>query len=106
ANAAMVVDSDIPSGNTSQVPAASPCAPTVSPSGTSEVPLGAFGVSLSPSVTTTAALVVPADSTKFPAVVPADSLNVPAGVSSKAKCPMVEEDVPVTARSFRQREKD
>nr|GFB17294.1 hypothetical protein [Tanacetum cinerariifolium] len=30
ANAAVAVDSDIPPGNTSQVPAASPCAPTAS----------------------------------------------------------------------------
>nr|GEV21727.1 ribonuclease H-like domain-containing protein [Tanacetum cinerariifolium] len=85
ANAAVVVDSDVPSGSTSQIPTASPCAP---------------------SVTLTAASVVPADSLKVPVVVLADSPNVPASVSSKGKSPMVEEDIPVTARSFRQREED
>nr|GEX58332.1 hypothetical protein [Tanacetum cinerariifolium] len=73
ANVVVAADSDIPSGNTSQVPAVSSCAPTTGPS------------------------VVPGDSTK----VPTDSPNVPAGVSSKGKSPMVKEDVPVTARSFR-----
>nr|GEU85137.1 retrovirus-related Pol polyprotein from transposon TNT 1-94 [Tanacetum cinerariifolium] len=73
-----------------------------SPSGTFTVPLapsaippGAFSVSLGPSVTPTTT-----------SDVPADSLNVPAGVSSKGKSPMVKEDIPVTARSFRQREED
>nr|GEZ59445.1 hypothetical protein [Tanacetum cinerariifolium] len=73
ANAAVAVDSDVPSGSTSQIPTASPCAP---------------------SITLTAASAVPADSLK----VPVDSSNVPAGVSSKGKSPMVEEDIPVTTR--------
>nr|GEZ11377.1 hypothetical protein [Tanacetum cinerariifolium] len=67
---AVAADSDIPSRNTSQVPAASPCAPTAGLSGTSKVPPassaippGAFGVSPGPS----GALVVPADSPKVPA---------------------------------------
>nr|GEV21724.1 ribonuclease H-like domain-containing protein [Tanacetum cinerariifolium] len=114
ANAAVAADSDIPSRNTSQVPAASPCAPTVVPSATSEVPpapfaipTGASGVapdasdvSPGPSVTPTAALPIPADSLKVLAAVPFDSPNVPSGASSKGKSPMVEEDIPVTARSL------
>nr|GEW30416.1 hypothetical protein [Tanacetum cinerariifolium] len=127
ANAAVAADSDIPFGNTSQVPAASPCAPTTVPTGASGVasgtfavpiapsaiPPGASGVSPGPSVTHTAASAVPADrlkvladSPKVPVAVPSDSTNVPAGASSKGKSPMVEEDIPVTARSFRQREED
>nr|GEY29423.1 aminoacyl-tRNA synthetase, class 1a, anticodon-binding [Tanacetum cinerariifolium] len=112
-NAAVAADSDIPSGNTSQVLAASPCAPTVGPSGTYEVPPapstilpGASSVSLGPSVTPTTASVVPVDILKVPAAVPSDSPNVPAGVSSKGKSLMVDEDIHVIARSFRQREDD
>nr|GFB31811.1 JmjC domain-containing protein [Tanacetum cinerariifolium] len=96
------------------IPAVSPCAPTAGPSGTSEVPPAPFaippgvsGISPDPSITpTTGPSAVFADSTKVPAAVLADSPNVPAGVSSKGKSPMVKEDVPVTARSFRQREED
>nr|GEY08256.1 hypothetical protein [Tanacetum cinerariifolium] len=76
ANAAVAIDLDVPSGSTSQIPTASPCAP---------------------SVTLTAASAVPADSPKVPAAILADSPNVPAGVSSKGKSPMVKEDIPVTA---------
>nr|GEY38448.1 putative ribonuclease H-like domain-containing protein [Tanacetum cinerariifolium] len=120
ANAAVAVDSDIPFGSTSQIHAASPCAPTAIPLGAYGVPLGAFGVSpgasgvapgafdISPgaSVAPTAASAVPADSPKILAVVPADSPNVPVGVSNKGKSPMVEEDIPITARTFRQMEED
>nr|GEZ15801.1 JmjC domain-containing protein [Tanacetum cinerariifolium] len=144
ANAAVAADSDIPSSNTSHVPAASPCAPPTGPSGisedylvpsaipssafsvapgasgvasgTSKVPTapsailpGASGVSPGPSVTPTAASAVLAESPKVPTdspKVPADSPNVPAGASSKGKSPMIEEDIPITARSFRQREED
>nr|GEV98090.1 putative ribonuclease H-like domain-containing protein [Tanacetum cinerariifolium] len=112
-NAAVAADSYIPSSNTSHVPVASPCAPPAGPPGTfdvppasSAIPPGDFSVSPGPSVTPTAASVIPADSLKVLAVVPADSPNVPAGVSSKGKSLMVEEDIPVTTRSFRQREED
>nr|GEV68735.1 hypothetical protein [Tanacetum cinerariifolium] len=119
-NAAVAVDLDIPSGSTSQIHAASSCAPTAVPLDASSVLPGASGVApgasgvapgasdVSPgaSIAPTAASAVPADSLKVPPVVPADSLNVPAGVSSKGKSPMVEEDIPVTARTFRQMEKD
>nr|GFD14320.1 DOF zinc finger protein DOF3.2 [Tanacetum cinerariifolium] len=77
------------------------------------IPPCASVVSPSPSVTPTAALAVPADSPTVPAdslkvlaAVPFDSPNVPAGASCKGKFPMVEEDIPVTSRSFRQREED
>nr|GEX72583.1 hypothetical protein [Tanacetum cinerariifolium] len=79
ANDAVAVDSDIPSSSTSQILAASPCAPTAVPP------------------------TVPADSPKVPTAVLTDSPNVPAGVSSKGKSPMVEEDIPITARTFRER---
>nr|GEW08629.1 JmjC domain-containing protein [Tanacetum cinerariifolium] len=113
ANAAVATDSDIPSGNTSHVPAASLCVPTAGPPGTSDVPPapsaiphGASGVSPGPSVALTAASAVPADSSKVPAAVPVDSPNVPASVSSKGKSPMVKEDIPVKARTFRQMKED
>nr|GEZ03254.1 JmjC domain-containing protein [Tanacetum cinerariifolium] len=127
ANAVVAADSDIPFGNTLHVPAASPCVPTVGPPGTFDVPPApsagppgtsdvppvpsaipscTFGVSSGPSVAPTAALAVLADSLKVPAADPADSSNVPAGVFSKGKSPMVEEDIPVKARTFRQMEED
>nr|GEW69246.1 xylulose kinase-1 [Tanacetum cinerariifolium] len=103
------VDSDIPSGSASQIPAASPCAPSAIPPGATDVPPDAFGVapgasdvSLGAFVDPITASVVLADSLK----VPADSPNVPAGVSSKGKSPMIEEDVPVKARTFRRIEED
>nr|GEY38449.1 RNA-directed DNA polymerase, eukaryota [Tanacetum cinerariifolium] len=97
-----------------------PCAPTAVPPGASGVPFGisgvasaAFGVTpivsdVSPGafVAPTAASAIPADSPKVPTTIPADSLNVPAGISSKGKSLMVEEDIPVTARTFRQMEED
>nr|GFA18336.1 hypothetical protein [Tanacetum cinerariifolium] len=112
ANAAVAADSDIPSGNTSQVPAAILCAPTAVPTsasgvafGTFEVPTapfsippGASSVSPGPSITPTVASNVPADSPKVPAAVPSDRPNVHAGDSSKGKSPMVKEDILVTAR--------
>nr|GEX85143.1 ribonuclease H-like domain-containing protein [Tanacetum cinerariifolium] len=92
ANAAVAVDSDIPSGNTSKILAASPCDPTA-------VPPYAFGVPHGASA-------VPDDSLKVSTAVPANSLNIPAGVSNKGKYPMVKEDIPVKARTFRQMEED
>nr|GEW59552.1 ribonuclease H-like domain, reverse transcriptase, RNA-dependent DNA polymerase [Tanacetum cinerariifolium] len=115
ANAAVAADSDIPSISlvSSAIP---PGASGVAPGAFSValvafgvapgVAPGASGVSADSSVTHTAASAIPADSPNVPAVVPADSPNVPAGVSSKDKFLMVEEDIPVTARSFRQRKED
>nr|GFA76956.1 hypothetical protein [Tanacetum cinerariifolium] len=97
ANAAMTVDSNIPSGGTSQIPAASPSVPTAGPPGASTVLLGTFAIP-------TGASTVPAGSPSVPADVPFSV--APAGVSSKGKSPMVEEDIPVKARTFKQMEKD
>nr|GEV41428.1 putative mitochondrial protein [Tanacetum cinerariifolium] len=122
ANATVAINSDIPSGHTSNVPTASPCAPPAGPTGpfevppagltgTSEVPFALFaippGASDAPtgaSNVSTATLAVPADSLKVPATVPTNSPYVPAGVSSKGKYPMVEEDIPFRAMTFRQME--
>nr|GEU42760.1 hypothetical protein [Tanacetum cinerariifolium] len=122
ANAAVAVDSDIPSGHTSYVPTASPCAPPAGPTGpfevppagltgTSEVPFAPFAIPPGASDAPTGALnvstatsAVPADSLKVPATVPTNSPYVPAGVSSKGKYPMVEEDFPFRAMTFRQME--
>nr|GEX31405.1 hypothetical protein [Tanacetum cinerariifolium] len=92
ANVAVAIDSDIPSCSTSQIPTASLCDPT-------GVPLGASGVLHGAS-----AILV--DSPKVLTAVPANSPNVPVGVSSKGKYPMVEEDIPIKARTFRQMEED
>nr|GEX37577.1 uncharacterized mitochondrial protein AtMg00810-like [Tanacetum cinerariifolium] len=116
----MAADSDIPSGHTSHVPAASPCAPPAGPTGTFEVPRALFAISPGASDVPTGALnvsaaasavpadspKVPADSPKVPAVVPTDSPYIPAGVSSKGKSLMVEEDIPIKSRRFRQMEED
>nr|GEY99497.1 hypothetical protein [Tanacetum cinerariifolium] len=118
ANAAVAVDSDIPFGSTLQIPAASPCAHPAVPPGASDVPLGASdvppgafdvpaatsAVPAAPSVVPAAALAVPAGSPNVPAAV--TSSGAPASVSSKGKSPMVEEDIPVKASTFRQMEDD
>nr|GEW05469.1 hypothetical protein [Tanacetum cinerariifolium] len=132
ANAAVAVDSDIPSGSTLQILAASPCAPTAVPPGafdvppsTSDVPLGASDVPPGASEVPPSAFDVPpgtsdvspgaSDVPSGTLAVPAGSPNVhaavtssgsPTGVSSKGKSPMVEEDIPVKARTFRQMEED
>nr|GEY71667.1 retrovirus-related Pol polyprotein from transposon TNT 1-94 [Tanacetum cinerariifolium] len=109
ANAAVAVDSDLPSDSTSQILAASPCATTDVPPATfaiplcaSDAPTGASTILPSALNVSTAASVVPADSP----TVPADSPNVSAGVFSKGKFPMVEEDILIKARTFRQMEED
>nr|GEW11005.1 putative reverse transcriptase domain, ribonuclease H-like domain, aspartic peptidase domain protein [Tanacetum cinerariifolium] len=103
ANAAMAVDLDIPSGSTLQIHAASPCVPTAVSPGASVNPTAASVVPTdSPKVPTA----VTANSLTVPTIVPADTLNVPAGVSSKGKSLMVEEDIPVKERTFRQMEED
>nr|GFD35897.1 JmjC domain-containing protein [Tanacetum cinerariifolium] len=90
ANAAVTVDSNIPSGGTSHIPAASPSVSTVVPTGTSAIPTGAS--------------TVPAGSPNVPTDIPSSA--APASVSSKGKSPMVEEDIPVKARTFNQIEED
>nr|GEV71700.1 hypothetical protein [Tanacetum cinerariifolium] len=83
ANAAVTVNSNIPPGGASLIPAASISVPAAVPTGASTVPAG------SPSV--------PAD------VPPSVS---PAGVSNKGKPSMVEEDIPVKERTFKQMQED
>nr|GEW25004.1 ribonuclease H-like domain-containing protein [Tanacetum cinerariifolium] len=97
ANAAVTVDSNIPSGGTSQIPAASPSVPTAGPPGTSTVPPGASTIPPS-------ALTVLAGSPSVPADV--SPSVAPAGVLDKGKYPMVEEDIPVKARTFKQMQED
>nr|GFB05318.1 SGNH hydrolase-type esterase domain-containing protein [Tanacetum cinerariifolium] len=97
ANATMTVDSNIPSGGSSQIPAASPRVSTAGPPGTSDVPLGTFDIP-------TGASTIPAGSPNVPTDV--SSSVASAGVSSKGKSLMVEEYIPVKARTFKQMEED
>nr|GEV99517.1 putative ribonuclease H-like domain-containing protein [Tanacetum cinerariifolium] len=83
ANAAVTVDSNIPPGSASHIPAASTSVPTAVPTGASNVPAGSLSVLAD----------VP------PSVAPAD-------VSNKGKSLMVEEDIPVKARTFKQMQED
>nr|GEY83285.1 synaptobrevin, longin-like domain protein [Tanacetum cinerariifolium] len=82
-NAAVTVDSNIPPGGASNTPAASTSVHAAVPTGASTVPAG------SPSV---------------PADVP--SSVAPAGVSNKGKSLMVEEDILVKAKTFKQMQED
>nr|GEV19125.1 JmjC domain-containing protein [Tanacetum cinerariifolium] len=97
ANAAMTIDSIIPFGGTSHIPAASLSVSTAVPPGTSDVPLGTSAVP-------TGASTVPAGSPNVPIDIPSSA--APTCVSSKAKSPMVEEDIPIKARTFKQMEED
>nr|GEU38999.1 hypothetical protein [Tanacetum cinerariifolium] len=90
ANAAVTDDSNIPSGGTSQVPAARPSVPSASPPGSSTIPPGAS--------------IIPAGSLSIPADV--SPSVAPAGVLDKGKYHMVEEDIPIKARTFKQMQKD
>nr|GEX52323.1 ribonuclease H-like domain, reverse transcriptase, RNA-dependent DNA polymerase [Tanacetum cinerariifolium] len=82
ANAAVTVDSNIPPGGASNHPAASTSVPA--------------------DVLTSAN--VPTGSTSVPADV--TTSGAPAGVSNKGKAPMMEEDIPVKERTFKQMEDD
>nr|GEW13468.1 ribonuclease H-like domain-containing protein [Tanacetum cinerariifolium] len=82
ANAAVTVDSNIPPGGASDTPAASTSVPA-------DVPTRAN---------------VSTGSTSVPADVPPSA--APAGVSNKRKTPMVEEDIPVKERTFKQMQED
>nr|GEX09637.1 JmjC domain-containing protein [Tanacetum cinerariifolium] len=104
ANAAVTVDSDIPSGGSLQIPAASLSVPTVGPPGTSSVLHSPSVVPPSPSDVPTGASTVPAGSLTVPTN--ASSHAAPTGVSSKGKSLMVEEDIPVKARTFKHMEED
>nr|GFA05455.1 hypothetical protein [Tanacetum cinerariifolium] len=111
ANAAVTVDSNIPSGSTSRIPDASLSVPTVGPPGAStvlpatfDVLPGSFNVPPFPSAIPTGASTVPAGSPNVPTDVPSSVAH--AGISCKGKSLMVEEDIPVKARTFKQMEED
>nr|GEU31711.1 ribonuclease H-like domain-containing protein [Tanacetum cinerariifolium] len=125
ANAAVTVDSDIPSGSTLQIPTASLSIPTACPSGaltvlpgTSDVLPGTFDVLFGTSDVLHGTFDVPSGTFIVPtgaSTVLAGSLNVPtdvsssaapAGVLSKGKSLMMEEDILVKARTFKQIEED
>nr|GEX04590.1 JmjC domain-containing protein [Tanacetum cinerariifolium] len=93
ANAAMTVDSNLSPGGASNNPTASTSVPT----GATVVPAGASTI---PPGTST----IPAGSLSAHADIP--SSTAPTGVLSKGKSPMVEEDIPVKARTFKQMEED
>nr|GEW86505.1 reverse transcriptase domain-containing protein [Tanacetum cinerariifolium] len=101
---AVTIDSDIPSGSSLQIPAASPSVPTTVPLGTSSVPPAPFAVPPSPSDVPTGASIIPAGSPTVPTDV--SSRADPTGVSSKGKSLMVEEDIPIRVRTFKQMEED
>nr|GFD13723.1 SGNH hydrolase-type esterase domain-containing protein [Tanacetum cinerariifolium] len=97
ANAAVTVDSDISPGGASPNPAAGPPgALTVHP--------GTFAVPPGTSAIPTGASSVPTGSLSIHADVPFSV--APAGVSNKGKSPMVEEDIPVKAWTFKQIKED
>nr|GEU96064.1 hypothetical protein [Tanacetum cinerariifolium] len=83
ANAAVTIDSNISPGGASDNPAASTSVPV-------DVPTGASNV--------------PTDSTSVPADAPTGV--APAGVLNKGKTPMVEEDITVKERTFKQMQED
>nr|GEZ80889.1 reverse transcriptase domain-containing protein [Tanacetum cinerariifolium] len=100
----VIVDSDIPSGSSLQIHAASPSVPTTGPPGTSSVPPALFDIPPCPSDVPTGASTVPTGSPTVPTDV--SSRADPTGVSTKGKSLMVEEDIPVIARTFKQMEED
>nr|GEU93978.1 hypothetical protein [Tanacetum cinerariifolium] len=111
ANAAMTINSYIPSGGTLHIPAASPSVSTAGPLGIFDVPTAASAIPATALTVPTAASAVPAIASTVHAgspYVPTDVLSstAHAGVSSKGKSLMVEEDIPVRARTFRQMEED
>nr|GEX53612.1 hypothetical protein [Tanacetum cinerariifolium] len=89
-------------------------APTDVPAATSTTPAGAFSIAPGASSATPGAFsvapgasgVTPGDSVTLTAdsAVYADTLNVPAGPSNKGKSLMVEQDIPVPAKTSRQQE--
>nr|GEY94653.1 hypothetical protein [Tanacetum cinerariifolium] len=79
------------------VPSAGLTGDSAVPSGTSVIPIAASAV-------TTGALTVHAGSPNVSAAV--TSSDAPAGVSSKGKSPMLDDDIPVKARTFKQMEED
>nr|GFA80762.1 SGNH hydrolase-type esterase domain-containing protein [Tanacetum cinerariifolium] len=97
ANVAVTVDSTIPPGGASSNPAASTSVRAAVPTSASAVPTGASAVLTGASSVPTGSLSVPAD------VPPSVA---PAGVLNKGKAPMVDEDILVNERTFKQMEED
>nr|GEX31604.1 hypothetical protein [Tanacetum cinerariifolium] len=83
ANASVTVDSNIPPGGASNTPTAVPTSASAVPTGDLSIPTGSLSVptNVPPSV-------------------------APAGVSNKGKSSMMEEDIPVKARKFKQMQED
>nr|GEY66063.1 sm-like protein LSM7 [Tanacetum cinerariifolium] len=104
ANAVVTVDSDIPSGSSSQIPVASLSVPTIGPPSTSSVPPAPSSIPPGPFDVPTGASTIPGASPTVPTDI--SSRADPTGVSSKGKSPIVEEDIPVRARTFKQMEED
>nr|GEU71883.1 aminoacyl-tRNA synthetase, class 1a, anticodon-binding [Tanacetum cinerariifolium] len=104
AKEAVTVDSNISPGGASHNPAASTSVPTVVPTGATDVPAGASTIPPGASTIPPGTLTIPAGNPSVLADV--SSTAVPAGVSNKGKSPIVEEDIPVKARTFKQMEED
>nr|GEW85254.1 putative reverse transcriptase domain-containing protein [Tanacetum cinerariifolium] len=101
ANATVTVDSNISSGGASDNLAASTSVPAAVPTGALNVPTGSISV---PAAVPTCASNIPTGSTSVPADV---STGVaPPGVSNKGKALMMEEDIPIKERSFKQMQED
>nr|GFC93683.1 hypothetical protein [Tanacetum cinerariifolium] len=86
----------------STVPHDTSVVPLAVPLGTSTVPPGTSVVSIGTSIVPHGTSTVPPGTSS----VPPGTSAAPAGVSSKRKYPMVEEDIPVKARTFKQMEED
>nr|GEY62046.1 aminoacyl-tRNA synthetase, class 1a, anticodon-binding [Tanacetum cinerariifolium] len=89
-NVVVTVDSNIPPGGASNTPAASTSVPVAVPTGASTVPTGASSV--------------PTGSPSVPVDVPPSV--APVGVSNKGKALMMDEDILVKERTFKQMEED
>nr|GEU62373.1 hypothetical protein [Tanacetum cinerariifolium] len=100
ANAAVTIDSNIPPGGASHIPAASTSVPTVVPAGATVVPAGALTIPPGASTVPTGASPIPPGSPSVPADV--SPSVAPAGVSNKGKSLMVEKEIHVKERTFKQ----
>nr|GEV50296.1 hypothetical protein [Tanacetum cinerariifolium] len=107
----VVSDSDQKDGDKQDMDLDAPSVSTAGPPGTSAVPPGTYVVPPGTSVVPLGTSVVPTGASTAPAGspnVPTDvsSSAAPAGVSSKGKSLMVEEDIPVKAKTFKQMVED
>nr|GEV20559.1 putative ribonuclease H-like domain-containing protein [Tanacetum cinerariifolium] len=100
----VVNDSNQEDGGKQDMDLDAPSVSTAGPPDTSVVPPDTFVVPPGTFVVPTGASTAPASSPNVPTDVPSSA--APAGVSSKGKSLMVEEDIPVKARTFKQIEED